>query len=124
MTKRTILHSFLRKNRAAVGGAIALGMMANCMVIILPVSLGKYFDLLFGFNSHRSHFLDLFAFSFWDDMPSFLVFFFVLVALRTVFYFSQRFMTGIRGERFARQLRELLFERQLLIKTTVYDDKG
>ena len=122
--KWQLLISFFKKNQLRTGFAILAGMIANIFTILIPVSLGKYFDLLFGFQSHRAAFLDLLPFSFWNNIHQYLVFFVIIIVLKGGFQYLQRFQTAILGECFVRDLREQLFRQQLNILTSVYDDRG
>lgn len=88
------------------------------------VSIGKYFELLFGFESHRAQILDFLPAFFFDTVPNFLIFFGSLVLLRGTFFFIERYNTGILGELMVRDLREKLFEHQLHLNMKVYDDRG
>ncbi len=124
LTRRQILLSFILHNKALSLTALLCGLFANFFVILLPVSLGKYFELLFGVGSRRAHYLEWLPGSWWADIPSFLAFFFTLIFLRTVFHFLQRYSTGLLGERFSQQVREQLFAHQLRVNTAIYDQKG
>ena len=122
--KWQLLISFFKKNRWKAIGAILAGMIANIFTILIPVSLGKYFDLLFGFHSHRAAFLDLLPFSFWENIQEYLIFLIGLIFLKTVFQYLQRLQTAVLGELFVKELREQLFRQQLEIQTSVYDSRG
>lgn len=124
MLKKQLILTFFKQNRPLSAVALGAGLFASVLTILLPVSLGKYFDLLFGFDSRRGHFLDWLPRSFWADVPSFLCFFLGLVLLRTGFNFLQRYAIGVLGERFVRNTREELFGRQLRTKTAIYEQKG
>lgn len=101
-----------------------MGFIASVLLILLPVSLGKYFDLLFGYNSKRAHFLDALPFSFWDSIPEFILFFTVATALWLISNFAYRYLTAELGLAFANELRVQLFERQMYIPLAEYDRKG
>jgi len=122
--KWPFIKSFVSKNKFRFAFTIFNGMIANLFVILIPVSLGKYFDFLFGFQSHRAAFLDLFPFSFWDTIQEYFIFLIALIFLRMLFQYFQRFQMASLGEKFIKELREQLFEQQLKIKTEIYDDRG
>jgi ABC-type multidrug transport system fused ATPase/permease subunit len=107
-----------------MASAIVAGMIANIFVVLIPVSLGKYFDFLFGFQSHRAAFLDLLPLSFWNTLPQYLSFLLVLILLKWLFQYIQRYQMAFLGEKFVKDLREKLFQQQLKIQSVIYDDRG
>ncbi len=122
--KWELIKWFLSKHKILFVFTIAYGILANLFVILIPVSLGKFFDFLFGYQSHRAAYLDKLPFSFWDTMPHYLWFLTALIVLRFIFQFLQRYYTAVLGEKFVKELREKLFVQQLKIHTEVYDDRG
>ncbi len=122
--KWSLLTSFLRKHSMAFALTLFSGVIANVFVILIPVSLGKYFDFLFGYQSHRAAYMDLLPFSFWETMPQYLTFLGCLIVLRFMFQYVQRFSMSYLGEHFVKDLREKLFVQQLKIQTSVYEDRG
>ncbi|RLD30726.1 MAG: hypothetical protein DRI70_00290, partial [Bacteroidetes bacterium] len=122
--KWAIIKSFGRDHKFVFMFTIINGMIANVLVVLIPVSLGKYFDFLFGFQSHRAAFLDLLPFSFWSTIQQYLLFLLVLILLKMIFQYFQRFQMAFLGEKFIKELREQLFQQQLKIQAVVYDDFG
>ncbi len=124
MGRNDIIKSFVYQNKSRVLLTVIIGMVANIFVVLIPVSLGKFFDLLFDFQSHRAALLDLLPFSFWDTVPDYLWFLFAMILIRLVLQFFQRYQTAILGELFVKGLRERLFQQQLKIESIVYDNRG
>lgn len=123
-TKNSIITSFLLANKGRVLLTFLSALFANVLTLLLMISIGKYFELLFDYNATRAQVLDIFPSTFFDTVPHFMVFFGVLVGLRFVFYFLERFQTGVLGERLVRSLREQLFEHQLYLNMRIYDQDG
>ncbi|MCC6723503.1 MAG: ABC transporter ATP-binding protein [Saprospiraceae bacterium] len=121
--KRQILTVFFKTNRSLIVATFGFGLMASGLTLLLPISLGKFFELEFGGNK-KAVLLQWFPDSWGADLNAFLLVFVAMVALRTIFHFAQRYGAGLLGERFAKQIREQLFEHQLRITTAVYDEKG
>ncbi|RMD73909.1 MAG: ABC transporter ATP-binding protein [Bacteroidetes bacterium] len=104
---------------------VFLGLVASLFTILIPVSIGKYFDLLFGYHSHRAQVLDfILPASLWQSMRAFQVFFLIAVGLRFATSYGFRLGTALLGERFSKHLRELLFEHQLRIPLSIYQQSG
>jgi len=104
-TKQQLIRNFFQRHSIRTALALVLGFVASVLLILLPISLGKYFDLLFGYHSYRAHFLDALPFSFWDTIPEFVTFFSITTLL-------------------SHELRILLFEHQMYIPLSEYDQKG
>ncbi len=122
--KKNIIKSFLNRYRFWILGVFLIGVFSNLLTILIPISIGKYYDLLFGYSSKRAVILDFLPNRWTDTLPHFLVFFIFLVLLRIIMSFFQRYYTSIIGEKFTKNLRELLFSHQIDIKQSVYDEYG
>lgn len=118
--KWPILISFIKRHIGIVALVLFTGLIANVLTIAIPVSIGKYYDLLFEYHSHRARILDFLPAGWFDTVQHFLAFFFILVAVRTIATFIERFYTGKLGELLVREVREMLFEHQLSVKTGNY----
>ncbi len=123
-SRQKLIWDFIKRHPYRVALALFMGFIASVLLILLPISLGKYFDLLFGYHSKRAHFLDALPFSFWDSIPEFILFFIVATALWLLSNFAYRYMTAELGLAFANELRVQLFERQMFIPLAEYDRKG
>jgi len=123
-TKQQLIRNFFQRHSIRTALALVLGFVASVLLILLPISLGKYFDLLFGYHSYRAHFLDALPFSFWDTIPEFVTFFSITTLLWLITNFSYRFLTADLGLQFSHELRILLFEHQMYIPLSEYDQKG
>lgn len=124
VTKKTILFDFFKRNKLATTITVVVSLLSNIFSIIIPVSIGKFYNLVFGLNAHRSKMLDFLPAIFWDTVPHFLFFFLVLIVLKALFDFFQRYQVAGLGERLLLDIRRRLFKAQLDIPMQVYDEKG
>ncbi len=122
--KWRIIHSFAKRNTLLVALTFLIGLCYNILTILIPISIGKFYELSFGFSSHRLAAFKFIPFMDAPDFKSFILFFVSLVALRLLFEYSNRYGIGLVGERFSKELREKLFKNQLQIQMRVYDNKG
>ncbi len=122
--KWIIVGGFTHKNIILVILALLTGLCYNILTIMIPISIGKFYELSFGFSSHRLAALKFVPFMDAPDFGSFLLFFFFLVLLRLLFEYLNRYSIALVGERFSKLLREQLFSNQLQIAMSVYDNKG
>ena len=124
MTKKQLILDFISKQIWLILATIFVGVVSSLLTILIPVSIGKYYDLLFNFHSKRSVILDYFPEQWQNNIPSFIVFFVVMIVLRFIFNFSQRYLTSYLGENFTKKIREELFEKQLFVNLKIYEEKG
>lgn len=103
---------------------LGLGMVASSLTILLPVSLGKAFGLLFGYHSLRAQIFEGLPASWVSSLPNFLGLLVVMILLRALSEYGERSLTGRLGEAFSRYLREHLFAAQLKLPLSIYQSKG
>ncbi|WP_456463018.1 ABC transporter transmembrane domain-containing protein [Lutibacter sp.] len=123
-TKWQLIAEFIKKNKSLVITAFISGLFYNIIMLLIPVSLGRFYEFNFGFSSKRLKLLESMPFINTKDFNDFLFFFIGLVLIRFIFEFVNRYVISIIGERFAKNLREQLFEHQLHINTHIYDQRG
>jgi ABC-type multidrug transport system fused ATPase/permease subunit len=119
-----ILWHFISVHWIAFAYTLLFGVIANVFTILIPISISKYYSILFETNSNRAFILDVFPGSWVNSLPNFLWFFLGLIVCWMFFTFLQRFNTGLLGERFVKSIRESLFAHQLTVQMTSYDATG
>ncbi|WP_456378751.1 ABC transporter transmembrane domain-containing protein [Lutibacter sp.] len=123
-TKWQLIAKFIKKNKSLVVIAFISGLFYNIIMLLIPVSLGRFYEFNFGFSSKRFKVLESIPLVNSESFNDFLFCFIGLVLIRFIFEFVNRYVISIIGERFAKDLREQLFEHQLHINTHIYDQKG
>lgn len=123
-TKWQLIANFLKSNRLLVSVAFFSGLCYNIITLLIPISLGRFYEFNFGFSSHRLRLIESIPFVNTKSFTVFLAFFVGLIFIRFILEYTNRYVISIIGELFAKNLREELFEHQLNISTTVYDQKG
>lgn len=124
LTKNKILSGFFKGNKLIITITFVVSLFSNIFTIIIPVSIGKFYNLVFGLNTHRSQVLGFLPDWFWDTTPRFLTFFMALVLLKIIFDFLQRYQVGRVGEKMLFFIRDKLFFSQLRMPMQIYDEKG
>ncbi len=103
---------------------IVVSILSNLLSILIPVSIGKYYDLVFEFNSHRSQIFNYLPFDVGASIETFLILFFGMVVLKSIALFLEKYCFGLLSERLAFQLRNQLFDSQIYLPIPVYEEKG
>lgn len=124
ITKWNLIINMANSNRVLIGLTWLSGIAYNVSTILIPISIGKFYELAFGFSSHKLKAFHFLPYMDTTDYSTFLVVFFGLVSLRFLFEFSNRYGISLVGERFAKSLREELFEAQMKIAIPIYEQKG
>ncbi len=101
-----------------------ISLLSSMATILVPLSIGKYYALVFDFKGTRSLVLDFLPAFFYESVPQFLLFFGAILALKLTLGFLQRYLIASLGERIVNQIRLELFEHQLSLDMQVYDEKG
>ena len=122
--KWKLIISFVKKHKIKVTCSILCGLIANVLTILLAISIGKYFDFLFGSHSHRATLISPLLKYFWNNIHQYFIYMIGLILIRMLFQYIQRVQMMVLGEQFVKELREKLFRKQLEIQTIVYDKFG
>jgi len=119
-----IVLQYLRRQKAKTLKIVFLGVMANVLTISIPVSIGKYYRLVFHLHSRRVKVFNFIPEQIWNTVPKFLIVFFTLIILRFFFFFWYQYLIKKEGEFFVKSIKDYLFEYQLKIKYAIYQEKG
>jgi len=123
-TKWQLIYRFLKRNGLIVFIAFLSGLCYNILTLLIPISLGRFYEFNFGFSSQRLKLLEFLPYINTKSFTTFLIFFITLILIRFFVEYLNKYSISIIGELFAKTLREQLFEHQLQISTSVYDQKG
>ena len=116
-TVGSILRSFLKKNLLLSILLIYFVLISSICRILIPLSLGWFYDLVLHQHGPKNTFLSTHFFSF-TQTNSFFLFFGILCALAVIHTYLNFYFTQVLEERFSLMLRNLLITQQL--KTTSF----
>ena len=123
-TSWALLSPFFHQYSLRLTAALVVGMLSSVTTLLLPVSIGKYYALVFGFTGTRSALLDIFPPHYYDTVPHFLILFTVLIFISMVLNYGKRYLIASTGELLIFELRNRLFHHQLRLDTRIYEEKG
>ncbi len=124
ITKKALLKAFFFEQKLSIISVFIFGIISNLLTIFIPVSIGKYYELLFNIHSRRAAVLNFLPEQWTNEITNFLILFNIAVCLKITFNYLQRYYTAKMSELFIKSLREKLYKKQLLIDMEVYDEKG
>jgi len=119
-----LISQFLNQRKLRTFIIIFFGVISNILTILIPVSIGKYYELVFHVNARRVKSLGILPNKFWDTVPKFLVFFSLLIVIRFLFFFFYEYFLRKEAVIFIKEIKDYLFSHQLKVKYAVYKEKG
>lgn len=121
-TKKTLLTEFIKRNSKVVTAAFIFGFLSIVTTILIPVFLGKYYQIALHRHSTRGKMFDV-LFGHITGIKIFFLVFGLLILSKFLFDFLMKFYLGITGELLAKSIRERLFSRQLNAQLEVHQKK-
>lgn len=112
MTQKELIQGFVGKYRTEVILVIFSGVVASLLNVIIPLSIGGFFELVFHEGGSKSRLLEMFGLKF-GDLNHFFLFFFFLILARGIAGFTEHYLSGMAREKLTAYLRETLFQSQL-----------
>ena len=122
ITTGNLIVKFFSRNKTLVLLTFVACITGSLLNVLLPLSIGKFYELLFQEGSAKGKLFDTLRISV-NTIPSFFSFFLLLIGLKSLFTYCEKLFTGMVGERFSRNLRELLFQTQLSHPLSVHERK-
>jgi ABC-type multidrug transport system fused ATPase/permease subunit len=119
-----ILISYLKENKVNLFFLFLIGLASNLLSIIIPVSIGKYFDLEFNVQAKKAGVLNVLPNYFTESTSGFLVFFVILILLRFIFFIIFQYKLKAHAEKFIKEVKDRLFEHQLSVDHKIYHKYG
>lgn len=121
-TKKTLLIAFIKENRKVITGSFVFGLFSIITTILIPVFLGKYYQIALQRHSTRGKMFDV-LFGNIKGVEVFFMSFAILILCKLLFDFLMKYYMGISGELLSKNIRERLFARQLNAKLEVHEKK-
>src|SRR5436189_2985490 len=122
MNKRKLLADYFRKYPALLSFTFLSGLLNSFTTLLIPVFIGKYYQLAFHSHSQRGHLFDRILFHA-EDLNTFFIAFILLITVKGLFTFLEKYLAGYSAELFSRDLRDKLFQAQLSFTMTAFEKK-
>ncbi len=116
--------AYMRHRKKEVFIILLWGLLSNLLTIAIPISIGKYYELVFGFTSHRLSFLSIVPENLWATPRLFLLFFLTIIVFRYLFFYFFQYKLRYESARFIKKIKDNLFEEQQSVKYNIYKEKG
>jgi len=110
--KRQLIQEFIFRNKLFVSMILIIISVSNFLNVLLPLSLGEFNEWALHDKGTKSRFLTELGLPI-HSLAHFYIFFSALVLLKFIFTFLEKYTIGMAGERFSKDIRELLFSKQM-----------
>lgn len=110
MQSKQIWWPYIRTQKRAMAMVLVTGLVMGYCTLLLPLSIGKYLEILQGAPTGKSQALELLGIRFAGTPGKFFIFFFVLLLTRFFVSWLYHYLAGAAGEHFAQTLRNRLLE--------------
>lgn len=124
LRKRSLLREALHRDGVIVFWTVALFALDNALLLLLPLSIGRFHALAFGHQSMRNQLLDRLPLNLGDSPEDFVGMFSILLLLRWMSGFGSRVLAARLRSSMARHLRERLFEAQIGMPAQILETRG
>ena len=121
-TKKNIILSFIALHRGIIFCALLFGFLSILATVLVPVFLGKFYQLALHTHSARGGIFDK-IFGNISDIGTYFLFFATLLLVKFIFNYFEKYFSGISGELFSKDVREQLFEKQINSRLNVFERK-
>ncbi len=122
--KWQLIRQFTGRHYLTIIIAILTGIISSLLTILIPVSFGKYYELVFDLRAVRAQFLNKLPFFDVQSPKAYLWLLLILIGLKGLFHFLERFSIARLGEQFVYDIRDTLYVRQLALHINIYDERG
>lgn len=122
LTREKLIRQFVSTNKLVVSLSLLSSFISSMGSVLLPLSIGIYYQLAFHEDSGKSEILHRIGL----DIPSidgFFWFFALLTLTKGLMVWSENYGMRIIEERFTRHIRHLLFHAQLNHQFTAFESK-
>lgn len=119
----SLVLDFFKENLLLTAGVFCVGLFSITTTLLIPILIGKYYQLALHSHSNRGKILDA-IFGEITEIKSFFLLFGIIIIARLCFNYLESFLSGICAEKFAKSLREQLFKAQLSTTLGEFEKKA
>ncbi len=105
--------SFIVQKKMVVTRVLLLGFASSYLTLLIPLSIGKFLDIVFAAGTSKTKALQLLGINLPDNLSTFFYFFFSLLFAKFIISWLHQYTSAVLGEQFAHQLKSGLFEAQM-----------
>jgi ABC-type multidrug transport system fused ATPase/permease subunit len=104
---------FIIRNKWIFASAIISGILNSSLSLFLPLSLGRFYELVFNGNSNKGQVLNSIGLKLGESFNEFISIFLFLIVLKGVFEYIFNYLQEILGEKFIAETRLNVFHNHL-----------
>lgn len=124
MKLRNEYYQLVKDNKTIVIVSLVLTLSSNVLAVLIPLMVGRYYQLAFGLNSTRAQLLFFIPDSFTSNIVYFFTFFACCILFRLFTYYYSDYLIGVLGEKLIQGLRKKLYNAHMNIPMKEYNEGG
>jgi hypothetical protein len=93
---KLLLWPFITRHWIGIGSIVVIGFINCYCKLLLPLSIGRYIDLLFGIQTNKGRALSLVGIHLAPGMTVFFIFFFAVLLIRLLTSWAERYISLVR----------------------------
>ena len=124
MKKINLIHGFISTRKSHLRFLILLGVLSEFFALLIPISVGKFYELCLETTSLRAQVLNVLPFDFLNSIYSFLIYFSIIISIRYLLGYQFRKSSRSFTELFIKFVKDQLFSHQLRISFEEYEKTG
>jgi ABC-type multidrug transport system fused ATPase/permease subunit len=121
--KSKILYTHIKENQLGIVLIIVSGVLHSLVTFLLPVSIGEFFNLNFHSNSSKAKLFGWLGIRL-ETITQFFIFFFILLLVKFIASFIEKWFTARQSEWLAKTIREKLFAVQINWPNEIFKEKS
>ncbi len=111
-SNKNLQRVYLNSIKPALCLYLFIGLIQSCAAFLVTISIGEFFTIHFHSNSSKGRLLQLFGIKL-HTLYAFFLLFIVLLLIRTIFEFLERWISYQQGELYVKYIREKIFSKQI-----------
>jgi ATP-binding cassette, subfamily B, multidrug efflux pump len=114
---KQLLWPFVQQHRRGIATIVLLGFANSCCTLLVPLSIGKYMDILFNVQTSKGKALSLVGIHLPNSMVLFFIFFGLLLVGKLLTAWGGEYLGNCYADRYVDSLRQRLYHYHLTVKT-------
>ncbi|KIA82428.1 ABC transporter transmembrane domain-containing protein [Flavobacterium sp. AED] len=119
---KNLQRAYFSSIKPALSLYIFIGLIQSCAAFLVTVSIGEFFKIHFHSHSSKGRLLHLFGIK-PHTLYAFFLLFIILLLIRTLFEFLERWISYQQGELYAKHIREKIFPKQISWSQEKFQEK-
>lgn len=115
---------FILENKLFCIAFVIIGILNNITNLLIPISVGRFYELMFHGQSNKGFILDALQLNFGKSFDSFIFCFLLMIILKAIFEFTHKLLKDRIEEKFISNIRSFTFKQQIDAQYILHQKKA